>query len=77
MHEATTWIHGLTIPMPSLVIFDIQPSNGRMHMSAAFTRGGGGVAGIGKKCGKMRENCGKCGKKCERKCGFVRMVYAP
>ena len=34
--------------------------------------GGGGdaVAGIGKKCGK-------CGKTRDRKCGFVRMVYAP
>ena len=42
-------------------------------------QGGGGnaVAGIGKKCGKMRKKCGKCGKKCDRKCGLVRMVFAP
>ena len=39
--------------------------------------GGNAVAGIGKKCGKMREKCGKCSKKCDRKCSFVRMVYAP
>ena len=48
--------------------------------SKAFTLPGGGgdaVAGIGKKCGKMRKKCGKCGKKCARKCGFVRMVFAP
>ena len=46
---------------------------------APSPRGGGGnaVAGIGKKCGKMRKKCGKCGKKCDRKCGFVRMVFAP
>ena len=38
--------------------------------------GGNAVAGIGKKCGKMRKKCEKCGKKCDRKCGFVRMVFA-
>ena len=26
---------------------------------------------------KKRKKCGKCSKKCDRKCGFVRMVYAP
>ena len=23
------------------------------------------------------EKCGKCGKKCDRKCGFVEMVFSP
>ena len=34
--------------------------------------GGGGMRSprLAKKCGKMREKCGK-------KCGFVRMVFAP
>ena len=26
---------------------------------------------------KNAEKCGKCGKKCDRKCGFVSMVFAP
>ena len=38
--------------------------------------GGGGMRspGLAK---KMRQKCGKCGKKCSRKCGFVRMMFAP
>ena len=48
-------------------------------MNSTVPQGGGGdvVAGFGKKCGKMRKKRGKCGKKCDRKCGFVRMVFAP
>ena len=44
---------------------------------AAWLRQGGGknaVAGIGKKCGKMRKKCGKCEKKCGIKCGFAKML---
>ena len=39
-------------------------------------QGGGknAVAGIGKKCGKMRKKCGKCEKKCGIKCGFAKML---
>ena len=50
-----------------------------LFLSAPKSGGGGGdaVAGIGKKSGKMRTKCGKCGKKCDRKCGLVRMVFAP
>ena len=35
------------------------------HMDATNRQRGGknAVAGIGKKCGKMRKKCGKCGKK--------------
>ena len=43
----------------------------------ARTMQGGGenaVAGIGKKCGKMRKKCGKCEKKCGIKCGFAKML---
>ena len=41
-----------------------------------MVRGGGenAVAGIGKKCGKMRKKCGKCEKKCGIKCGFATML---
>ena len=42
-----------------------------------FKGQGGGknaVAGIGKKCGKMRKKCGKCEKKCGIKCGFAKML---
>ena len=44
------------------------------HLPPKPGRGGDAVAGIGKKCGKMRKKCGKCGKKCGKKCGFVKMV---
>ena len=46
----------------------------------ALTRGGGGgmrspvLAKNAEKCGG---NVEKCGGKCDRKCGFVRMVFAP
>jgi hypothetical protein len=41
-----------------------------------MSQGGGknAVAGIGKKCGKMRKKCGKCEKKCGIKCGFAKML---
>ena len=38
-------------------------------------QGGGGMRSPG--LAKNAEKCGKCGKKCDRKCDFVRMVYAP
>ena len=41
-------------------------------------RGGGGCGHRDwQKMRKMRKICGKCGKKCDGKCAFVRMVYAP
>ena len=41
-------------------------------------QGGGGCGSRDwQKCGQMRKKCGKCGNKCEGKCGFVRMVFAP
>ena len=49
----------------------------RLYTNRPGGGGGNAVAGIGKRCGKMRKKCAKCGKKCDRKCGFVRMVYAP
>ena len=49
-----------------------------LSLSASKSGGGGdAVAEIGKKCGNMRTKCGKCGKKCDRKCGLVIMVFAP
>ena len=49
-----------------------------LSLSAPNSGGGGNAfAGIGKKCRKMRAKCRKCGKKCDRKCGLVRMVFAP
>ena len=42
-------------------------------------RGGGGECDCRdwQKMRKNAEKCGKCGQKCDRKCGFVRMVFAP
>ena len=43
------------------------------HGVHGFDREGGGgdaVARIGQKCGKMRKNCGKCGKKMQSKMRF-------
>ena len=49
--------------------------------SSATVRVNAGGGGCGRRDRqKMRENagkCGKCGKKRDRKCGFVRMVFAP
>ena len=66
----------------------VQPYKPRKKTVRAQSRGrpkkpvyhgiqGGGknaVAGIGKKCGKMRKKCGKCEKKCGIKCGFAKML---
>ena len=48
--------------LPTVVV--LMSGHFRPHpMAQAGGGGGNAVAGIGKKCGKMRKKCGKCGKK--------------
>ena len=65
---------GVLPPSVARVVIAKGSTGSGVHPGQSQGGGGNAVAGIGKKCRKMRKKCGKCEKKSGIKCGFAKML---